>query len=522
MLFIILKFVNSYIRLTGWRLILLCIICSLLFLTCEESGEPVTPGEINEDKVIEVLDIPDQTVLQGKAFDSFCLDSFLVAKKNEGISWAVSGNNDLIVNIDTNNQITIETPTERWIGSETIKFTATQNAYSDSNFTTYKVKSIVILISLDGFRWDYLSRTATNNFDAIVGSGVKAKSLIPVFPTTTFPNHLSIITGLYPENHGIVSNRMYDEEWDAWYYIGEGSVPVTESRWYEGEPFWVTAEKQGYTTATYFWPGSEAVINGEQPTYWYPYDGSVPNEEIINQVLEWLEFPIENRPTFITFYLNDANHWGHIYGPESSEMNAIIQGLDNDIGMLIDGLNERDIFENVNIIITADHGMTSQSRDRVIFLDDYINLEDVMVIDWTTMATIRPNEGLVSVIYNNLSGAHERMNVYWKEEMPERLHYRNHRRIPPIICIADQGWSITTREYFNNNPDAYTGGTHGYDPIYEDMQGIFICRGPSFKDGLIVDSFQNIHIYNILAYVLGVIPTENDGDLNYVRAMLEP
>jgi len=110
----------------------------------------------------------------------------------------------------------------------------------------------------------------------------------------------------------------------------------------------------------------------------------------------------------------------------------------------------------------------------------------------------------------------------WKEEMPERLHYSNHRRIPPLICIADQGWSITTREYFNNNPDAYTGGTHGYDPVYEDMQGIFICRGPSFKVGLLEDSFQNIHIYNLIAYVLGVTPTENDGSLNAVRTILEP
>ena len=210
MLFIILKFVNLYFRLTGWKLFLSCIICSLLFLTCEKSDDPITPGEINDNNVIEVLDSPDKTVLQGQAFESFYLDSFLVANKDEGISWTVSGNNDLIVNIDTNNRVTIETPTDWWIGSETIKFVATQNAYSDSNFAIYKVKSIVILISMDGFRWDYLNRTATYNFDAIVGNGAKPNSLIPVFPTTTFPNHLSIITGLYPENHGIISNRMYD------------------------------------------------------------------------------------------------------------------------------------------------------------------------------------------------------------------------------------------------------------------------------------------------------------------------
>ncbi|GBD88616.1 type I phosphodiesterase / nucleotide pyrophosphatase [bacterium BMS3Abin03] len=264
------------------------------------------------------------------------------------------------------------------------------------------------------------------------------------------------------------------------------------------------------------------MINGEQPTYWYPYDGSVSNEEIINQALDWLDLPIDERPRFITLYFNDANYWGHIYGPEATEMDPVIQGLDSDIGMLMGGLNDRDILENVNIIITSDHGMTSQSRDRMIFLDDYINLDSMMVIDWTTMATIRPNEGLDSIIYSQLSGVHEKMDVYWKEEMPERLHYSNHRRIPPIICMADQGWSISTHEYFDNHPDAYTGGTHGYDPVYKDMQGIFICNGPSFKDGLLVDSFQNIHIYNLIAYVLGVTPTENDGDLNAVISMLEP
>ena len=125
----------------------------------------------------------------------------------------------------------------------------------------------VILISLDGFRWDYRNKADTPNLDILLENGVNSESFIPVFPSKTFPNHLSIVTGSYPENHGILSNDMYDPEWDADYYIGENSAPVQEGRWYDADPIWVTAEKQGKITGTYFWPGSEAEINGKRPTY---------------------------------------------------------------------------------------------------------------------------------------------------------------------------------------------------------------------------------------------------------------
>lgn len=379
----------------------------------------------------------------------------------------------------------------------------------------------VILISMDGFRWDYTERTYTPNFDFLIEGGVKAESLIPVFPTFTFPNHLSIVTGLYPENHGIVSNRMYDEVFDAWYTIGEGSESVPESRWYEGEPIWVTTEKQGKVTATYFWPGSEAEINGERPTYWYTYDGSTSNETIIDQLLAWLDLPDSERPVFMTAYLNDANYWGHILGPESVEMDTVIQGLDVDLGRLIAGLTTRDLLNKVNIIITADHGMTEIDRDSMIFLGDYINLSDVTMVGWSPVAAIIPNEGLEDSIYNSLVNAHTRFSVYKKEETPEHLHYRNHRRITPIIGIADEGWSISTRSYYDSHPDAYTGGTHGYDPLLLSMHGIFLAYGPDFKDGLSIPSFQNIHIYELIAKVMDIEPTITDGSLDVVAGMLE-
>ena len=381
----------------------------------------------------------------------------------------------------------------------------------------------VILISMDGFRWDYQDKTSTPNLDYLVENGVRSESFIPVFPSSTFPNHLSIVTGCYPENHGIISNSMYDEEWDAEYYIGENSEPVTESRWYEAEPIWVTAEKQGQVTATFFWPGSEAEINGKRPTYFFEYDGSVPNEDRVQQVLDWIDLPKKSRPVFITLYFSDANSRGHLYGPEAAEMDAVIQELDGYIGMLIEGLDDRDVLDKVNIIITSDHGMTGLSRDRVIFLDDYIDVfsDSIRMIAWTPVAMILPLEDWVDSIYNSLNGVHPNMAVYKKDDIPERLHFSNHRRIPPIICIADEGWSITTHSYFNEHPNAYTGGGHGYDPINRSMHGSFIASGPAFKDGLSVNSFLNIHTYNLIAHILALNPTENDGHFDSVSVMLK-
>ena len=314
---------------------------------------------------------------------------------------------------------------------------------------------------------------------------------------------------------------MYDEVFDAWYLIGEGSESVTESRWYEGEPIWVTAEIQGKVTATYFWPGSEAEINGERPSYWYAYDASTSNETIVDQLLAWLDLPGDERPVFMTAYFNDTNYWGHRLGPEAVEMDTVIQGLDVDLGRLIAGLTARDLLDEVNIIVSADHGMVETDRDRMIFLDDYIDLSDVTRAGWSPVAGIIPDEGLEESIYNSLVNVHPRLSVYKKGETPERLHYRNHRRITPIIGIADEGWSINKRSFYANNPEAYPGRTHGYDPVFQSLHGIFLAYGPAFKDGLSVPSFQHIHMYELIAKVLSVEPAATDGSLDSVSAMLE-
>ena len=379
----------------------------------------------------------------------------------------------------------------------------------------------VILISLDGFRWDYLSKTDTPNLDILVENGVISESLIPVFPSKTFPNHLSIVTGCYPENHGILSNNMYDQEWDAEYYIGENSDPVKDGRWYDAEPIWVTAEKQGKLTGTYFWPGSEAEINGTRPSYYGVYDGNISREDRVQKILEWIDLPKQSRPVFMTLYFSDVDSWGHNIGPDAIGMNSIIKEIDESIGLLVSGLNKREILDNINIIITSDHGMAGLSRDRVIFLDDYININDVRMVDWSPVAMILPEDDSIVSTYSALYDAHPQMSVFKKEDVPARLHFNNHRRIPPIICIAADGWSISDRDYFDENPYSFTGGTHGYEPINKSMHGIFIASGPGLKGGLTIDSFSSIHIYEVIAHILDIDTPENDASFDSISVMLK-
>jgi len=384
----------------------------------------------------------------------------------------------------------------------------------------YDLDSTVILISLDGFRWDYLSKADTPNLDLLKNIGASAESLRPVFPSKTFPNHLSIVTGCYPENHGIISNYMYDPVWDAEYYIGENSEPVKDPRWYDREPIWVTAEKQGKLTGTYFWPGSEADINGVRPTYYGVYDGSIPNEDRVQKILGWIDLPKINRPVFMTLYFSDADGWGHDYGPDAIEMSTIIKELDDNIGLLINGLMDRNILEDINIIITSDHGMSAHSRDRVIFLDDYINTDSVRVLNWSPVTMLLSEDESIDTIFNSLNGVHPQMSVYKKENIPERLHFKNHYRIPPIICIAEDGWSITDHDYFNDRPTKFTGGGHGYDPINRSMHGILIAHGPALKEGVSINSITNIHIYELIAHILDIDALETDASFDSISVML--
>lgn len=378
----------------------------------------------------------------------------------------------------------------------------------------------IILISMDGFRWDYIDRTETPNLDYVVSEGVHAEALIPVYPSTTFPNHLSIVTGCYPENHGIVSNRMWDPIFQEWYYIGEGAEPVQDGKWYEAEPIWVTAEKAGLTTAVYHWPGSETEIMGYHPSEYFIYDGSVTNEEKIEQVLLWLDQSENERPSFIATYFNEANYYGHRLGVSSIAIDSVIQGLDQNIGQLITGLEQRDLLNKVNIIIVSDHGMVDLDEEKIIFIDDYISLQNLERYRLGPAIMLDPVDGELESVYSALINAHPNLSIYKKEETPEHLHYRDHRRISSIIGIPDESWYVLTRSYYDNNGLGTYVATHGYDPTLYSMQGIFLAVGPDFQKGHSIPKFENIHIYNLLTNILGITGVENDGDFEEVKMMI--
>ncbi len=378
----------------------------------------------------------------------------------------------------------------------------------------------VVLVSLDAFAWDFMEKTATPNLDALAARGVRAERLIPVFPTKTFPNHYSLVTGLYAEHHGIVANNMYDPVFESRFSLGDRSA-VTDGRWWGGEPIWVTAEKQGLVAAAFFWPGTEAAIQGIRPTYWRNYDGGIPNEDRVTQVLAWLDLPEGERPSLITLYFSDVDDATHRYGTDAPETLAAIRAVDRMIGLLVAGLERRGMATSTNMVVVSDHGMVDTSPDRVIFLDDYLALEEVDIVDWNPVAAIRPLDAdAEDSIYERLVAAHPHLRVFRKDEIPTRWHYREHRRIQPILAVADEGWSISSHPFFDLQPERMAGANHGYDNALLSMGAVFVAAGPAFRVGTRAEPFEAIHVYELLCRILGLTPAPNDGDVSVVRGLL--
>jgi len=381
---------------------------------------------------------------------------------------------------------------------------------------------ILVLISFDGWRWDYIDRAKVPNLQTLAARGVRAEGLIPSFPSNTFPSHYTLVTGLYPEHHGIVSNSMVDP------VIGErfsmSADTANDPRWWGGEPLWATAIRQGRRAASMFWPGSEAPIGGVRPTYWRPFDDAVPNAERVRQVLEWLALPADERPSFITVYFSDVDSAGHDFGPESTEVLDAASRLDQALGDLIAGIETLQLLETTSVIVVSDHGMSQLDEDRIILLDDYLDLSTVDVIDWTPTLGLALRSGSVDAVYQSLKGKHPALAVYKREDTPWHLHYSRHPRIPPIVGLADEGWRITSRERLASERAAgrKPGGAHGYDPAYKSMHGLFVAAGPRLRRGAVLPAFESVNVYELMCWLLGLEPARNDGDRDATREFLVP
>ena len=381
----------------------------------------------------------------------------------------------------------------------------------------------LILISIDGFRWDYLEKTDTPYLDELVTLGVRSEGLIPSYPSKTFPNHLSIVTGSYPNNHGLIANHMYDEVFDEYYYIGQGSTAARDGKWINREPIWVTVENHSLRAMTMFWPTSDAEIMGVRPSNWFAYDESITNTQRMEQLLRWLDLEGTNRPTFLASYFNDVDNAGHGYGPEAEETKTAIRSIDNEIGILINGLKDRGIFDEVNIMIVSDHGMTENYTNKVIFLDDYIDISKVELIDKGPFAVMRliaeDSDSTVENLFPLLENAHPNMTVYKKNGFPENFHLTDNRRIQDLTAVADDHWRILTHDSFN--PNYFPNGDHGYHPDYKSMHGLFIGHGPAFKSGYIGPRVENIHLYEMMCKIMNISPSLNDGDITGTTTFLK-
>jgi predicted AlkP superfamily pyrophosphatase or phosphodiesterase len=364
----------------------------------------------------------------------------------------------------------------------------------------------VILVSMDGFRRSYLDTDSVPTLHALGRDGVTAQAMIPSFPTLTFPNHYTIVTGLYPEHHGIVGNSIYDPEFRALFTMSNAASK--ESRWWGGQPIWVTAEKQGERAASMFWVGSEVEIDSVRPTRWKPFDAKVPFDARVDTVLSWLDLTGAQRLSLITLYFDEPDHTGHDAGPDSPRTAAAAARADSALGRLVQGLRSRGIYDKVNLIVVSDHGMSQLSPDRVVYLDDVVDTASIRITSLSPDLMITPRDGDAPALLAKIRKL-PHVSAWLKADVPERLRYNEGRRITPIVAVADDGWTIATHGA-RRGPQ---GGAHGYDNANASMNAIFVAHGPAFRQGVTMQSFPNVDVYDLLAKLLRLQPAPNDGSL---------
>lgn len=370
--------------------------------------------------------------------------------------------------------------------------------------------SKVLLISMDGFRWDYIKHVDTPNFDAFAAAGTRADYINNTFVTKTFPCHYTIATGLYEESHGIISNHMYDPVFNEIFGMSN-----KETKWWDGgEPLWVTVQKHGLRSAVYFWPGSEAEIRGYRPNIYKPYEETIGFETRVDTVVQWLSNTSFNID-FAMLYFHEPDHTGHEYGPNSPQVYRKVKEMDNILGYIVQKFNEADLWKSVNVLLTSDHGMTEVDyKNRHIDLSQHIDMTAIGQIPVAgPTSNILPKPNKIDEMIRNLTGV-DHLQVFRKEDIPDKWHYKNNRRILPILAVADEGWLIvqSPREY------NYTlKGTHGYDNALSSMKPIFYSRGPNIRAGYKSFPFNSVDIYPLVCELLGIPPSPNNGTLDNTR-----
>jgi len=379
-----------------------------------------------------------------------------------------------------------------------------------------KEKPYVVLVSFDGFRHDYVSKYDLPNFNAFIQKGVAADGLIPSFPSKTFPNHYTLVTGLYPGNHGLVDNYFYDKRLNLNYTMRNRDM-VENPVFYGGTPLWQLAQQQGLKSASCFWVGSEAPVLGELPTYYYRYEQEMPNVKRIDQVMDWLKLPKKERPQFISLYFSLVDTEGHNTGPNSEALKKTVIQADSLLGYLMQGIKKTKL--PVNVILVSDHGMyeLEQKEETYITLSKFINLADttVRVINGGTQAHLYTNN--VDSLYTALKAVEKNFEAFKREDFPNHWNYKNDR-VGDIMIVANPGFYIQVNSRNFSRLQSPVFGVHGYDPQeVREMQGIFYANGPNIRGGTTVPAFENVHVYPFIAFLLGLTPPKTDGELSVLQ-----
>lgn len=374
-----------------------------------------------------------------------------------------------------------------------------------------------ILVSIDGFRADYLDRGVTPVLSGLAANGARG-AMRPSFPTKTFPNHYALVTGLRPDRNGIVENIFEDPRWPGETFRMSNREAVQDRRWWdEGEPIWVTAERAGIITAPVFWPGAEAPIRGVRPRHYLAFDMATPEAVRVDRLLALLDLPPAERPGFLTLYFDTVDTAGHLAGPDAPETTAAVAAVDAQIGRLVSGLKARGLA--VNLVVVADHGMAPLSADRKVYMDDTLPKAAYRSLSGGAFMTIYPATSHENEVASALLKAHEHFQCWAKADIPARYYYGKNPRVAPFFCLPDTGWTLTTRDYKPSHPEL---GNHGFDPYSAEMAAVFVANGPAFRPGVALPTFDNVSVYPLLARLIGVKPEPNDGKLSDVAAALAP
>jgi predicted AlkP superfamily pyrophosphatase or phosphodiesterase len=389
-------------------------------------------------------------------------------------------------------------------------------------------KPYVVLVSLDGFRADYLDRTDVPNLRNVMQQGTRAAALLPVFPSLTFPNHYSLVTGLYADRHGIVSNGFYDPERKQTYALGNRET-VTDGTWYRGEPIWVTAETQGMVASCFFWPGSEAAIRGVRPTDSRDYDAAIPVDERIRTVIAWLQRPPERRPHLITLYFSEVDSSSHAVPLGTPAVDAAIRSVDGAIGALLAGLDALPIRDRVYLLITSDHGMVETTSKQSVRLDTLVRMDDIEIAFGGPVANVHVRTpSRAREVRDAINAKLQHGRAYLRSDVPAHHRYRDDPRIGDVVVIMEESWMLAVPPRATAKPSTAKPrerwGAHGWDPSFPSMHAIFVARGPRIPPGSTIPALRTIDVYPLMTTLLGLrAPRGIDGRLpESMRGWVEP